>query len=425
MHRCGKEGIRMKNGLMNNIGLKMLAFLTAFMLWFMVVNIDDPETTQTYHNIPVNVINEEVLAEANQTYQIVDDTHLVSVTVNANRSVLNKIKSENIVAVADMKELTLNTQIPIEVIVNGFEGEYKEAYTVPRNLQVRLEEEQTKKFPIVPATTGTVRDGYALGEIKAVPENISIRGPVSVISKISRVEAAVSVSGLSTDTILPSEIVLYDDENSVIDQSLLANNLGVDGVAVSVQLLKTKSVPLAFDTSEITAADGYSFEGITYEPREIQVSGVTEALTKIDKIEIPSFVLAAEGLTARTEYVVDITEFIPDTVRLVDANAGSVIVTVSIEKDGTRTFDISLGSLVVNGLSEDLTLKYETVDVLVVQVRGPKNILDRLRIDNSISIDLSDYEEAGSYKVPVEIELPEGCELEKSLTVSVILEKRK
>ena len=64
----------MKKGLMNNVGLKMLAFLSASMLWFMVVNIDDPETTQTYHNIPVSVINEEVLAEANQTYQIVDNT---------------------------------------------------------------------------------------------------------------------------------------------------------------------------------------------------------------------------------------------------------------------------------------------------------------------------------------------------------------
>lgn len=61
----------------------------------------------------------------------------------------------------------------------------------------------------------------------------------------------------------------------------------------------------------------------------------------------------------------------------------------------------------------------------MVQVRGPRNILDKLTVDNGISIDLSEYTEAGNYKVPVKVELPEGCELEKSLTVSVILEKRK
>ncbi len=46
--------------------------------------------------------------------------------------------------------------------------EYKEAYSNPRNLQIKLEDEETKKFPIVPKTTGTVRDGYVLGSVTAV-----------------------------------------------------------------------------------------------------------------------------------------------------------------------------------------------------------------------------------------------------------------
>lgn len=414
----------MRKRLMNNIGLKMLAFLIAFMLWIMVVNIDDPVTTQTYYNIPVNVVNEEVLAEANQTYQIVDNTQTVNVTVSAHRSILNKIEEEDIAAVADMKELTLSTQIPVQVVVNGFEGEYEEAYTSPRNLQVKLEEEKTKKFPIVPTTTGTVRDGFALGDIKAVPENISIRGPVSVINKISRVEAEVSVSGLSSDIILPSQLVLYDDENNVIDQSLLANNLGVDGIAVSVQILRTKSVPLVFDTSGIIASDGYSFAGIEYEPQDVQVSGVKDALDALDKINIPASALSFSGLTMRTEHVVDITEFIPDTVNLVDMNAASVVVTISIEKDGAKTYDVSLGNLVVDGLDEDLTMKYETVDVLVVQVGGPKAILDRFTIDNRVSIDLSGYDKPGRYEIPVRVNLPDGCKLEKDVIVNVILEKK-
>ena len=34
----------MKTSLMNNLGLKILAFLAAGLLWLMVVNIDDPVT---------------------------------------------------------------------------------------------------------------------------------------------------------------------------------------------------------------------------------------------------------------------------------------------------------------------------------------------------------------------------------------------
>ena len=174
----------MKKGLMNNWGLKILSFLLAVMLWLIVVNIDDPVTTQTFNNIPVAVTNAEVLAATNQTYQIEDGTQNVSVTVRAKRSVLNKIKADNIKATADMKELTLQTQIPISVEITGVN--YESVEVSPRNLQVKLEDEETKKFDCS-KDDRTVRDGYTLGEIQAVPEMVSIRGPKSVIDSISKV----------------------------------------------------------------------------------------------------------------------------------------------------------------------------------------------------------------------------------------------
>lgn len=412
----------MRERLMNNVGLKVLAFLLALMLWFIVVNIDDPVTTETYYSIPVSVINEEVLAEANQTYQIQDGTQSVAVTVKAKRSVLNKIENEDIQAYADMKELTLQTQVPISVVIKGYD--YESVEVTPRNLQVKLEDEETKKFPIVPTTTGTVRDGYALGEIKAVPEMVSIRGPKSVIGAISRVEAAISVSGLSEDEQLPSELVLYDEENNVIDQSLLTNNLGTDGVAVSVQILKTKNIQLEFDTSEVQAADGYSISGVTWEPQQIQVTGTREALSKLSKIGIPASALELTGLNSKTEQVVDIAEFLPEEVRLLDENAGSVVVTIAIEKDGTKAYDISLGSIKVNNLPDDLTLSYETADVLEIQIRGPADILNKYEVNQNIGIDLSEYTKAGIYTIPVDIKLPEGCTLEKPVTVNIVLKEK-
>lgn len=411
----------MKKRLMNNIGLKVLAFFMAVMSWFIVVNIDDPVTTQTYYSIPVSVINEDVLTKANQTYRIVDDTQTVSVTVSAKRSVLDKIKNDDISAIADMKELTLNTQIPIKIVINGFEGDYKEAYSAPRNLLVKLEEYETKKFPIVPTTTGTVRDGHALGEIKAVPERISIMGPESIIEKISRVEAEVSVSGLSADTLVQSQLVLYDGENNVIDQSLLANNLGGEGVAVSVQVLNVKNVPLVFDESEIQTAEGYSLTDVTYEPREIQVYAKKDILDKTNKIEIPAEALRTSELTKKTEKVVDITEYLPEDLKLADENAGSIVVTISVEKDGTKSYDISLGSIAVNDLNDGLKLEYETADVVEIQIRGPQDILETYDSKENVSINLAEFKEAGKYTVPVKVKVPEGCALEKQVSVNIIL----
>lgn len=94
MQHCGKEGGRMRRRLTANLGLKILAFFSAVLMWFVVVNIDDPVTDKTYNGIPVSVINEEVVTTTNRTYQIVDNTQEVMVTVSANRSVLNKIRSD-------------------------------------------------------------------------------------------------------------------------------------------------------------------------------------------------------------------------------------------------------------------------------------------------------------------------------------------
>ena len=523
----------MKKGLMNNWGLKILSFLLAVMLWLIVVNIDDPVTTQTFNNIPVAVTNAEVLAATNQTYQIEDGTQNVSVTVRAKRSVLNKIKADNIKATADMKELTLQTQIPISVEITGVN--YESVEVSPRNLQVKLEDEETKKFPIVPKTTGTVRDGYTLGEIQAVPEMVSIRGPKSVIDSISKVEASVSVSGLSEDVVTKSELVLYDSDNNVIDQSLLANNLGTEGVSVSVQVLETKSVKVEFDTSQITAADGYSVSDIKYEPDHVNVTGRAEELKKLKKISVPASALidsiskveasvsvsglsedvvtkselvlydsdnnvidqsllannlgtegvsvsvqvletksvkvefdtsqitAADGysvsdikyepdhvnvtgraeelkklkkisvpasalnmsgLTSKTEKVVDITDYLPEDISLTDENAGSVVVTVGIDKDGTKSYDISMGAIKVNNLANGLSLSYESADVLEIQIRGPGDILDQYKISDNVSIDLKNYQTAGTYTVPVTVGVPDGCVLESTVSVNVILEEK-
>lgn len=413
----------MEKRLMNNIGLKVLAFFVAFMLWIVVVNIDDPVTHKTFSEIPVSVINEEVLANAQQpqTYQIVDNTQAVDVTVTAKRKTLNKIKERDIVAIADIKELTLDTQIPIDITINGFEDRYDSAQANPRNLQIKLEDEETKRFPIVPTTTGTVRDGFVLGDIQAMPEKVSIRGPKSVIEEISRVEASVSVSGLSKNAILDSELVLYDSNNNIIDQNLFSNNLGTEGVGVSVQILNTKNIPLEFDTSQIKTARGYEFTGITYEPQTIQISGERNEINSITSLRVPDEALDISDIKEKTEKVIDVSEYLPDNIQLADENAGSVVVTISVEKDGTKSFDITVGSVTINNLSEELTMSYATADMIELQVRGPKEVLEDLSLDQAISIDLKNYTSDGTYDVPVSVKLPDGCFLEKNVKVRVIL----
>ena len=81
----------MQKRITKNLTLKILAFLIAAFLWLVVVNIDDPVDDKTFSDIPVQVTHEEVITDNNNTYQIVDNTQEVNVTVTLISCVLSSI----------------------------------------------------------------------------------------------------------------------------------------------------------------------------------------------------------------------------------------------------------------------------------------------------------------------------------------------
>lgn len=413
----------MKERLNNNLGLKMLAFLFAFLLWFMVVNIDDPVKTKTYQDIVVMIEHEEYITTKDiKTYQIIDNTQIIDVTISARRSQLSKISKSDIIATADMRELYLESLVPIKITIP--EHTYESAEANPRNVRVQIENNASVTLPITPIATGNLRDGYVLGNLTADPERVTLNGPESVIERISKVVAEVNVSGMSQNAILESSLTLYDAENNVIDQSLLGNNLGKIGVSVKVELYKAKTVDISIDASQIEIAETYSLAEIICSPKEIQIAGPKKRLEEVDEIIILLENQEDEPISKRTEMVVDINDYLPEGIQLVDETSASVLVTVSVEKEGTKTYSLPIGSISVRNLESDLAMAYEVTDDIEVIVRGPREALVAFDIAKAASINLAGYSKQGNYMVPLVIQLPEGCTLEKGINVKIILTEK-
>ena len=414
----------MKKTLTNNIGLKIMSILFAILLWLFVVNIDDPVTTKVYRNIAVSVVHDEIIINRGQTYSFVNNVNTVSVTVRAKRSVLDDIQAEDIKAVADVREIQLKSLIPVTITIPKYEGDYEDVSVSPKNIEILLANSTTRKFPVAVTTVGSLRDGYALGETVADPQRVEITGPDSTINRIERAVAKVDISGLSEDATLPAELILYDEQNNVIDQKMLSTNIGNKDVSVSVHLLNTKTVPLEFRTSGITPADGYVFSGITTEPQSIQIVGTKEDLEDLDKIEMPVSALVLDDVSEKTDIVVDITPYLPADVTLADPQASNVAVTVAVEKAGTKTIEIPIKSISVNNLAENLKIDYGTTQTVELHFRGTEEALNGL---GSIapSIELNNYKQEGSYDVPVQVvNLPAGCTMEEVAVVHITLEKK-
>ena len=414
----------MKDKLKNNLGLKIVAIIFAVLLWWIVVNIDDPIDTKQYV-VNVTVTNTEVITNAGKSFQILDDTNSVTVTIKGRRKVLDEIKSNYIVATADLREMQ-DSSVPIRLKVVGYEGDYEAATAYPQNMQVRVENTQKKTFPITAVSTGNPRDGYVVGTMTSSPQTVDISGPESMVAKINKVVAKVDVSEISTDTAIETELIYYDAAENRIDKSLLSSNCDKNGVTVSVDIWHTKKVSLNFDTSGIKPASGYVFTGIEVEPQMLRVAGTTEYLNATTQLDIKAEELKKTKVDANEEVIIDITKYLPEGIILADSDGNHVVVRIIVEKAGTKSILLPVGAIQIENASEKFTLEKGPEQEVELQFSGSKEALESLTSENiTAKVDLKKFTETGTYDVPVEItELPEECTYIGSATVQIVLKKK-
>lgn len=48
----------MKHKWTNNLGLKIVSLLVSCLIWVVVTNTNDPESTQVYKNVPITIKNQ-------------------------------------------------------------------------------------------------------------------------------------------------------------------------------------------------------------------------------------------------------------------------------------------------------------------------------------------------------------------------------
>ena len=144
----------------------------------------------------------------------------------------------------------------------------------------------------------------------------------------------------------------------------------------------------------------------------------------VDSIEIPASALSVEGATENVVQTVDIRPYLPDGVELVEENAGNITVTALIDRNGTRTIEVLLSAIKISNLADDLEVVYPVDGRVSLLFSGEQDRLDVLDISNAVSVDLAQYTRAGTYTVPVIVDVPEGITLESEASVELTLQEK-
>ena len=417
-------GNKILKTLTKNLGFKILAVVFAFILWLVVYNTDDPTVTVSY-TTNVTVENASAVTEMNKCYEVLNGTNTVTFAVTAKRSVLNKLEDTDFTAVADMNRMIVNEEgdeanVPIEITSKRSNSSLK--YNGKNKyLEVSLEDLMKRRFIITADTSGKVADGYALGEVTVTNPNVlNVSGPASIVNKIDSVVATIDVEGMSmnlSDNVIPA---LYDADGQEIDTTKL--KLSNTTVTISAKILSVKEIPLVFSTTGVPYGD-YRVVEISSKPETVKVKGSSTILNPLSSLTIPGDVLNVSRAREDITTTIDISEYLPDGVELVNASDATVTVTVRIEAYESKKFNLNTSQITVDGLDTNYDLSFEQSTVAVT-VSGLKDNLNVLTVNQlSASIDVTDLG-VGTHQVNLELSLDEDNYAYQTITVTVEIKEK-
>lgn len=378
--------------LSKNLGFKILAVVFAFTLWLTVYNLEDPTKTKQL-TINVNIENKEAIDNMGKYYEVIEGTNRVSFSVIAARSILDKLDESDFVAVADMDKLSVASDgttgtapITISCVANISSSSYQ-LKSSNKELKVAMEDLMTKQFVVSPRSRGEVAEGYALGEVSVTAPNVlTVAGPKSIVQDIASAVATVNVGGISdswaTFRVTP---VLYDKDGEEVDTTRLT--LSSETVNVSAEILNIKEVSIAISPTG-KPAKGYSLTSITTNPATVLLKGDRSLLNAINSIEIPDRLLSVKGAEKDVTVSIDVAEYIPDGVELVNGENSTVEITAKIGKIKDKVFSVETENIVVTGLATqwELEFAHSSVAVTISGLEEDINELSKTTLQGSIDV---------------------------------------
>lgn len=396
----------MKQKLLNNIGIKILSVLAAIIIWILVVNVDDYMVTKAISNIPVTIINEDVITGLDKVYELEDDG-TVRIIVKGRRSIVEGLLAEDFVATADLSKLSLTNAVQITVRPENAALENQLTISCPNNMiSVALENRMEQQLPVNVLVQGEPAEGYAVVSKTSTPNMITVSGAESVVKRIKTVQVTVDVTGAKDDvSFVTQPVYLNTDGERVKTKKIKAN---VDAVDAVVEIERTKEIPVSVKTNGEVLA-GYAVADVEYQPTSIEVAGREDALSRIDELKINDVNIA--GLAENTEITIEVADYLPTGVQAIEGME-QIMIRVILEPVTTRDFALNTGDIEFLGKQDEYIYRISDITTEMgkspmIQVKGIVSLVNALSLsDLKPKVDVTELKD-GEYDLEVTYMLPD------------------
>jgi YbbR domain-containing protein len=372
----------------------VVSFLVAVNLWLYVNTTEGVEGEKTLSGVKIEFLGADTLRESAGLIVTEQDRTTVNLTVKAARRVLGKLSASNVTAAVDLSRVTTDGWNSVSYDIIYPSGVRSDDVTVLRSssdiVNFYVDRQSRKTIPVKGEFIGSTAEGYmAEEEPKFDPLMVIISGPKTAIEPVDHAYVAITRTDVDKTLQFNTTYALRDADGQEIDDSRI--NLETAEVAVTLNVLFTKSVPLDVTIVDGGGATRTENTKITINPASVVLSGDAEVIESIAKINLGTIDLKDFATTYTNTYTI-----VPpnDTENLTGIHEATV--TVSIVGLSTRIFEITKDNIFCNNVPEG----YQAViinQVLPVTVRAAEADLDAIQVNNIRAVaDLSGISEANA-----------------------------
>lgn len=348
----------------------LLSVAIAVGLWVYVVSVISPESTDTFHNIPVVIDGESLLRERGLMITT-ENIPQVTLKLYGNRSDLRKLNSSNITLVMDVsrisdagnKELYYSISYPGDV--PG--GSIQIMSQSPERINITVVEKSSKPIPVQVEYIGKVDDQYIVSKknLELNHETITVEGPTDVIEKLDHAKISIDLEGKTQTISQAFSFTLCDAEGTPVDSRWVTSNVNEVNVKLPIQLVKEVKLEL-----DVVYGGGATQQNsvITINPSTIQISGNEQVLANLNVLKLGKIDLSKleEGNT-ETYDIKDLLQSLGVTNLTSHDEA-----TVTVSFTGLETKELKVTNIITQNVPAGMTARMYPQDI-TVKVRGPKD----------------------------------------------------
>lgn len=273
--------------------LFVVSLLVSVLFWGVLVASDGTLTRlKTFPSVPVSVTGEAALQS--RGYIVMDDI----------AEMIPSVKMTAEVAQANYSRITgstYNPHVDLTDVEGEGENELKVSFTSqlygpvvscePESITVRVERFISRRVPVVLEPVGETSEGIYLDVTRLDPTVLTVAGPQSLVSSVSRAVARLDLSTLSPERMSDKaslDVELQDASGEPVTSSRLQitnQSVLTDTITVETELVPVRDIPVDVE-SLVTGepAQGYELVGVEAANESLSVAALQENLDAITSL---------------------------------------------------------------------------------------------------------------------------------------------